>query len=405
VTKFTRRVKAKKPRKGFPLFAHQRGHWCKKVRGEHHYFGKIADDPKGDKALVLWLEQKDDLLAGRVPRSKSGELTVADLCNHFLTAKLRRMKAGELSPRSFAEYQHACSLIVSAFGKRRLVSDLKPDDFDALRESMADRWGLARLSKYIQLIRTTFKHAADNGLIERPVLFGSLFNKPSVADMRKHKAASDKKLFTAAELRRILAALKDNPQHRSAVLLGINAGLGNSDISGLQFLHLDLDHGWLDFPREKTGLPRRCPLWKETVAAIKAAIAKRNKPKLPEDDGCVFINRGGRRLVQANITEVKDENGKIEVRAWSQDYVSSQFRELLKELKINGRKGLGFYSLRHTFATVALQCGDRDAVRSLMGHAEGDMLSAYDETGPSDKRRLAVTEHVRKWLFGKGGAA
>lgn len=30
----------------FPLFPHQSGRWCKKVRQKQHYFGKIADDPK-----------------------------------------------------------------------------------------------------------------------------------------------------------------------------------------------------------------------------------------------------------------------------------------------------------------------------------------------------------------------
>ena len=44
------------------------------------YFGKMADDPQGEKALNLWLEQKDDLLAGRTPRTGTGP-TVEDICN------------------------------------------------------------------------------------------------------------------------------------------------------------------------------------------------------------------------------------------------------------------------------------------------------------------------------------
>ena len=54
--------------------------------------GKLEQLP-GDEwwkpALELYLEQKDDLHAGRTPRAKSDGLTVADLCNHFLTAKFR----------------------------------------------------------------------------------------------------------------------------------------------------------------------------------------------------------------------------------------------------------------------------------------------------------------------------
>ena len=95
---FTRSEKPKKPRKDFPLFPHARGYWAKKVRQKLHYFGKVADDPKGEAALNLWLDQKDDLLAGRTPRSTPGDgLTVASLCNHFLTAKEQQRDAGDIT--------------------------------------------------------------------------------------------------------------------------------------------------------------------------------------------------------------------------------------------------------------------------------------------------------------------
>jgi hypothetical protein len=48
--------KADKPHPDFPLFKHATGRWCKKVGGQFHYFGKIADDPDGQVALAKWLE-------------------------------------------------------------------------------------------------------------------------------------------------------------------------------------------------------------------------------------------------------------------------------------------------------------------------------------------------------------
>jgi hypothetical protein len=44
----------------------------------------------------------------------------------------------------------------------------------------------------------------------------------------------------------------------------INAALGNADCGRLVFQALDLDAGWLDYARPKTGVPRRVPLWPET---------------------------------------------------------------------------------------------------------------------------------------------
>jgi hypothetical protein len=44
------------------------------------------------EALELYKAQADDLHAGRTPRVAGDGLTVATLCNQFLTAKLRKVE-------------------------------------------------------------------------------------------------------------------------------------------------------------------------------------------------------------------------------------------------------------------------------------------------------------------------
>jgi integrase len=408
-----------KPSKKFPLTPHASGKWMKKIRGKLHYFGNWARRINGElvriegdgcnEALALYKAQAEALHAGRTPRTASGdELTVKYLCNLFYTSKLRKMEAGELSPRSLLEYQEAVTLVAKAFGTTRLVDDLAAADFEKLKNTMAKKWGLVRRGKFIGIVRSIFLYALKNGLIERSVTFGTEFTKPKRKYIQKEKNAGGKKLFTAQEIQFVLNGRTIDgdkgkstevpgatPQMKAIILLGINAGLGNTDIGNLQFGHIDLESRWLDYPRVKTEQPRRVPLWKETIEAIQTGVANRPKAKHKDDNDCVFLNRGGRRMVQTHVSQTEDT-----MNAWSQDYISTAFGKLLQSMKINGRKGLNFYSLRHTFATVGLQTGDRDAVKSLMGHASHDILAAYDETGPNDDRLHAVVNHVHTWLFG-----
>ena len=87
MAKSTRKKAVGKPHPDFPLTPHPTGRWCKKVRGKLKYFGKIEGDEKGVAAIAKWLEEKDDLLAGRRPRPKTEGVTVRNLNNRFLTAK------------------------------------------------------------------------------------------------------------------------------------------------------------------------------------------------------------------------------------------------------------------------------------------------------------------------------
>jgi hypothetical protein len=101
--------KPKKPRPDFPLFPHATRRWAKKIRGKLHYFGPWSDP---DAALDKYLKEKDALHAGRKPRAEPQGLTVKELANAYLTHKQGLLDAGELSPRSWADYKEATDLLV-----------------------------------------------------------------------------------------------------------------------------------------------------------------------------------------------------------------------------------------------------------------------------------------------------
>src|SRR6516162_4137567 len=108
--------KPTKPYPEFPLFPHASGQWAKKIRGKMHYFGQWVDP---DAALTRYLEQRDDLHAGRRPRLDPEAVTIKDIANSFLNAKKSLLDAGELSPHTFADYRQVCDLVVAHLGKAR----------------------------------------------------------------------------------------------------------------------------------------------------------------------------------------------------------------------------------------------------------------------------------------------
>jgi integrase len=370
-------AKPSKPYPGFPLFPHATGRWAKKIRGRMVYFGPWTDP---DAALAKYLDQKDALHAGLTPRLTPGRIEVKDLANAFLNHKQSLVDAGELSPRTWLKYKEVCDLLVGRLGKTRLAVDVGPDDFAALRRWMTKRWGVLRVRDMIQHVRSVFKHALEAGLLDKAVRFGPGFARPSKKAMRLERAKSGPRMFEAGEIQRMLEAA--GQPLRAMILLGVNCGFGNADCGTLPLSALDLDGGFVSYHRPKTGISRRCPLWPETVAAIRDWLTCRPAPKAAADAGLVFVTaRGGPWH-----------------KATEDNPVSKETRKLLDGLRINGRRG--FYGLRHTFETTGGEAKDQVAVDAIMGHARDDMAAVYRER-VSDERLRAVAAHVRGWLFGK----
>src|SRR5262249_51356697 len=161
----------------------------------------------------------------------SEALLIKDLANAFLNHKQTLVTAGELSPLTWADYKRVADELVSHLGKTRVVTDLDPEDFAGLRTKMATQWGPHRLKKLVQYVRSMFKHAYESGLLDRPMRFGPGFKRPSAKTLRLHRAAQGVKLFTVAEIHRLLAAA--GIQLKAMVLLGINCGFGNADCGNL----------------------------------------------------------------------------------------------------------------------------------------------------------------------------
>ena len=390
---------AGKPYRSFPLTPHRSGQFCKKIRGKIFYFGKV-DNP--DAALKRYHEHCRDLHSGKATRvERTDEITVAELANEFLSAKDRKRENGDIEAATFVEYHRDCELFVTFFGKGRSISSITRDDLAGYREYLSRGANATTLSNRVGNARSIFKFAYDKELIDKPVRFGDEFKRPERRVIRRAKAKSGRTHFLAAEIRQLIVGA--SPDQRAMILLGINCGIGNKDIGNLPSSSIDLERGWLDYPRGKTGVERRCPLWPETVAAIResmAVAAKKTIKRRPESQGLLFVTRGGMPCVRE--TFVPSRNGKPHVVP--HDVIKTAIQRGLKRAGIS-QKGLGFYGLRRSFETIGSETGNQVAVDHIMGHvpASSDMGAVYRQHVAESALRQ-VTEHVHDWLFGKAPA-
>jgi integrase len=310
----------------------------------------------------------------------------------FLERQQARAKAGEVSNRHFSDCLKSCRLVTDYFGRFTRASALRAADFKALRETFPATWGPIKTTNEIQRIRTDFKWATESELIEHVPNFGPDFKKPSRTvtrrDQQKRQSARGGKLdFSAEEIQTLLKA-SDGWLH-ACILLGINGGMGNADCGRLSTTFLNLESGWYDLARHKTGVPRRFQLWPETVEAIRAAMMKRPIAKNDADDPLCFLTTHGKPV----WWETTKETGET----YMCDNITKAFTKLCLDCGVS-RSGRGFYSLRRTFETVAGATKDQVAVDYAMGHFDESMAAVYRQ-GIDDKRLIDVGDYVHAWLF------
>ena len=195
-----RRTSARKngwnrPYADFPVSYHPpSGRLYKKIRGKRHYFGYARE---WKAAVEKYLDPKEDLQAGRRPRSTRDGLIVKELCNRFLASKQNQVAIGEITQRSFLDYKAVTDRIVRVFGLTRQVDDLAADDFEELKLDIAKTRGLVSLGNEIQRVRVVFKFAYDAGLIDKPLRYGPTFKRPNKRVLRRVRNGNGEKMFEA----------------------------------------------------------------------------------------------------------------------------------------------------------------------------------------------------------------
>jgi len=146
-------------------------------------FFRLWKDP--DATLLSYVDQQDEILAGRGPKRQAGTATaadrvgVADLVNHYLESVNGRLQRKEISPRHFNDCVQTSGFIVRYFGRHVQAGTLRAADFSGTRKAFRPSWGqektkneIRRLDDFLERAnlrahgwRTTRKQALEFGIV------------------------------------------------------------------------------------------------------------------------------------------------------------------------------------------------------------------------------------------------
>jgi integrase len=268
-------AKPKKPSKLFPLYAHSSGQWAKKIRQKVYYFGPWDD---WQAALNKYLDEKDNLFAGR-PRLGNPTptaTTVSDVLEGFYADKEGAFETGDISERTLGEYKGICVVIGDTLGDDTPIDLLTYDELSKLRRRLGKgksgkQVSPVTLKRLLTFARMVFCFGNDE--LGTNIRYKKALKTPAARLIRKARNEVGERLFEAEEVRKLITA--PDPELRAMILLGINCAFGPKDCYTLPVRKVDLEGGWHDYARPKTHAMRRCPLWPETLTALRAVIGGR----------------------------------------------------------------------------------------------------------------------------------
>lgn len=337
-----------------PLRLHSTGQWCKDIRGKRHYFGT-------DKAAALerYYALATELHGGTPSPGGASSLTVRDLCNLYLHHQKAQETSGSLTHKQFYLASIYLGWWAKYAGPDRPASEIKAIDLQLYRTHLINANKAPNtVNNYLARVKAMFNWALNNEVL---TVIPNLH-----AVKRVHRTMVDRQVFNLDELKALLGHAEGDM--RAMILLGINCGFGETDCAFLRWENLDLSTGRADYPRIKTGVPRRPKLWDETIAELRAVQARRRRTA-PACGDLVFYTKYGHPWIRACDGDKRAHDNAL----------TKEFSKLMKRAGVPKRvKGTGFYSLRRTGATMlAKKTGDVFAVQGFLGHADTTQASTY----------------------------
>jgi hypothetical protein len=418
-----------KPYPTFPLFAHARGYWAKKIDKRQLSFGRW--EPTSDKAryeaswkaaLANYNQYTEDVAHGRQLEQRPDEATLKLMCDAFLTRQHDRVVTGEIKPIHFGDVKAGILRFRAAMGEGLTLGELERDGVPLIAAWLAGLradFGWYAYNRHVAIVRAMFKWSEHpvEGILRRPFRLMALLVKQGELQRRRESKAKvverGQFCYTPAELWVMMHA--GNIHHMAMMMLGYFCGFGNNDCGELTFEHVELDPdpslelppGWghIHFPRPKTEIERAAVIPPLVCDVLRASIAVRPEPSKAKWSKRVFITSHGYPYTRQKIHRREDgviekvvgidTVGLMHKRARERvgmcpkhgpmmcirglDGVCTECLQLEPSVRtlLQPARSLGFYTYRHTGITYASGTTTPDALALWEGHSIAGVRVRY----------------------------
>ena len=274
------------------------------------------------------------------------------------------------------------------------LSDLNSAILSDFRQMLADKQNISvtTANLYINHIRMLLLWAENiHGLAHPPMGVIRKFreNKPV---KKGHGRKQNRSAISWDELEKLFAVA--GVVDTALLLLGLNCGFGNTDIGTLKLCAIDLEAATISHPRPKTGVERNFCLWPETVDLLRTYIKSyRGKPANKKVAELIFVGKRGKPLCWEQI----DEDGNYK----RSDAIKNRyrFRRLYEKAGLRRPYGRGYYSMRHTFATlIGFGSNDLREVQAALGQRTISIQDVYrhDRSQKAIKAQKRIRNQLRQ---------
>ncbi len=286
--------------------------------------------------------------------------------------------------RTFERYGDIVRLqIVPELGERDM-GELSLPVLQRFAAELSERYSRNTVAGVINVIKNSLARAQASGLVKRQ--FSAAIKCPKAAEKQVES-------FTAAEQRKIenYVATSSKPK-LFGIVLCLYTGLRVGELLALEWSDIDLTRGILTVTKTCRD-SWQGGIYKKLTDSPKTSTSRRNIPvprQLLPELRAIKKQSKSRYVISGKGGE------EVSVRSYQRS-----FERMLKKLRIPHK---GIHSLRHTFATRALECGiDVKNLSEILGHKNPEItLKRYAHSFMSHK--TAMMNKLGRTYFSHCGA-